>query len=243
MERRPAGAHGHDSLARRCLVGTNKDGSAYLEVSNLEKTLRTRWTVRVTLHPGRAYLDEQIRIVNPVDAVNPYYFWNCTAFPAKKGTRFMYPMTIGTDHYGREFFNWPINDGKDLSWLKNYERSASIFAVDCMFDFFGAYDVDDDRGVVQVANHYELSGKKAWTWGTWDFGLVSQENLTDDDGPVHRGPERTATDAVRLWHAPAQTAGRVARVVVSRSTGWARASSSPPKTSRSRQPARRANCG
>jgi len=41
------------------LVGTNADGSAYLEVSNLEKTLRTRWTVRVTLHPGRAYLDRQ----------------------------------------------------------------------------------------------------------------------------------------------------------------------------------------
>ncbi len=179
------------------LVGTNKDGSAYLEVSNLEKTLRTRWTVRVTLHPGRAYLDEQIRIVNPIDAVNPYYFWNCTAFPAKKGTRFMYPMTIGTDHYGVRFFDWPVNDGKDLSWLKNYERSASIFAVDCVFDFFGAYDVDDDRGVVQVANHYELSGKKAWTWGTWDFGLVSQKNLTDDDGPyieVQSGPLPTQSD-------------------------------------------------
>jgi hypothetical protein len=57
------------------LVTENLDGSATLEVSNLEKTLRTRWTVRVTLHPGRAYLDEQIRIFNPVDAVNPYYFW------------------------------------------------------------------------------------------------------------------------------------------------------------------------
>jgi len=179
------------------LVGTNGDGSAYLEVSNLEKTLRTRWTVRVTLHPGRAYLDEQIRIFNPVDAVNPYYFWNCTAFPAKSGTRFIYPMTLGTDHYGVDFFNWPVHEGKDLSWLKNYETWASIFSVDCIFDFFGAYDVDDDRGVVQVANHYELSGKKAWTWGTWDFGLVSQKNLTDDDGPyieVQSGPLPTQSD-------------------------------------------------
>ncbi|UCD53493.1 MAG: DUF5107 domain-containing protein [Phycisphaerales bacterium] len=179
------------------LVGTNADGSAFLEVSNLEKTLRTRWTVRVTLHPGRAYLDEQIRIINPVDAVNPYYFWNCTAFPAKTGTRFIYPMTLGTDHNGVRFFDWPVNDGKDLSWLKNYETSASIFAVDCVFDFFGAYDVGADRGVVQVADHYELSGKKAWTWGTWDFGLVSQKNLTDDDGPyieVQSGPLPTQSD-------------------------------------------------
>jgi len=179
------------------LVGTNADGSAYLEVSNLEKTLRTRWTVRVTLHPGRAYLDEQIRIFNPVDAVNPYYFWNCTAFPCHAGTRFIYPMTLGTDHNGVEFFTWPVHEGNDLSWLKNYETWASIFAVDCVFDFFGAYDVRADRGVVQVANHYELSGKKAWTWGQWDFGLVSQKNLTDEDGPyieVQSGPLPTQSD-------------------------------------------------
>ncbi|NLH16587.1 MAG: DUF5107 domain-containing protein [Phycisphaerae bacterium] len=179
------------------LIGTNPDGSAYLQVSNLEMSLRTRWTVRVTLHPGKAYLDEEIRIVNPTDAINPYYFWNCTAFPCREGTRFIYPMTLGTDHNGVKFFNWPIHEGKDLSWLKNYEIWASIFAVNCAFDFFGAYDIDADRGVVQVADHHELSGKKAWTWGTWDFGLVSQKNLTDEDGPyieVQSGPLPTQSD-------------------------------------------------
>jgi len=179
------------------LIGKNRDGSAYLEVSNLEKSLRTRWTVRVTLHPDRAYLDEQICIFNPIDAISPYYFWNCTAFGNRAGTRFIYPMTLGTDHHGVKFFSWPIHEGKDLSWLKNYETWASIFAYDCVFDFFGAYDVDMDRGIVQVANHHELSGKKAWTWGTWDFGLVSQENLTDEDGPyieVQSGPLPTQSD-------------------------------------------------
>ncbi len=179
------------------LIGRNADGSAYLEVSNLEKSLRTRWTVRVTLHPGKAYLDEQIRIFNPTDAISPYYFWNCTAFPSQSGTRFIYPMTLGTDHHGVEFFSWPVHEGRDISWLKNYETWASIFSVDCAFDFFGAYDVDMDRGIVQVADHHELSGKKAWTWGTWDFGLVSQQNLTDDDGPyieVQSGPLPTQSD-------------------------------------------------
>ena len=179
------------------ILGHNPDGSAYLQVNNIEQTLRTQWTVRVTLHPGKAYLDERIRIFNPTDAINPYYFWNCTAFPCRSGTRFIYPMTLGTDHNGVKFFNWPIHEGKDLSWLKNYETWASIFAVDCAYDFFGAYDVDADRGVVQVADHHQLSGKKAWTWGTWDFGLVSQKNLTDDDGPyieVQSGPLPTQSD-------------------------------------------------
>jgi tetratricopeptide (TPR) repeat protein len=179
------------------LIGENEDGSAYLEINNLEKTQRTQWTVRVTLHPGKAYLDEKIRIFNPEDALSPYYFWNCTAFPNRPGTRFIYPMTLGTDHAGVKFFNWPIDNGKDMTWLKNYEIYSSVFAVDCVFDFFGAYDVDADRGIVQTADHHVLGGKKAWTWGTWDFGLVSQQNLTDNDGPyieVQSGPLPTQSD-------------------------------------------------
>ncbi|MDT8300255.1 MAG: DUF5107 domain-containing protein [Sedimentisphaerales bacterium] len=194
------GPHGHTVTILSpvdALVGQNKDGSAYIEINNLEKSQRTQWTVRVTLHPGKAYLDEKIRIFNPTDAISPYYFWNCTAFPCREGTRFIYPMTLGTDHNGVEFFSWPIHKGKDISWLKNYETYASVFSVDCVFDFFGAYDVDMDRGIVQVADHHELSGKKAWTWGTWDFGLVSQKNLTDNDGPyieVQSGPLPTQSD-------------------------------------------------
>ena len=179
------------------LIGENADGSAYLEINNLEKTQRTQWTVRVTLHPGKAYLDEQIRIFNPVDAMSPYYFWNCTAFPNRAGTRFIYPMTLGTDHAGVKFFSWPIDEGRDMTWLKNYEIYSSVFSVDCVFDFFGAYEVGADRGIVQVADHRELGGKKAWTWGTWDFGIVSQQNLSDNDGPyieVQSGPLPTQSD-------------------------------------------------
>jgi tetratricopeptide (TPR) repeat protein len=179
------------------ISGTNDDGSAYLEISNLEKSLRTQWTVRVTLHPGKAYLDEDIRISNPAEAMNPYYFWNCTAFPQLPGTRFIYPMTLGTDHYGIKFFNWPINNGKDLSWTKNYEDAASIFAVNCEYDFFGAYDVDLDQGIIQVADHNEHSGKKAWTWGQGEYGRVCQKNLTDADGnyiEVQSGPLPTQSD-------------------------------------------------
>ena len=195
-----AGPHGHTVTILSpvdAVIGHNSDGSAYLEINNLEKSQRTQWTVRVTLHPGKAYLDEKIRIFNPTDAISPYYFWNCTAFPSQEGTRFIYPMTLGTDHNGVEFFSWPIHKGKDISWLKNYEIYSSVFSVDCVFDFFGAYDVDMDRGIVQVADHHELSGKKAWTWGTWDFGLVSQQNLTDNDGPyieVQSGPLPTQSD-------------------------------------------------
>ncbi len=195
-----AGPHGHTVTAIspvNALVGKNADGSAYLEISNQEQIFRTCWSVRVTLHPGRAYLDEQICLSNPTDGMHPYYFWNCTAFPNRAGTRFIYPMSLGTDHSAEEFFDWPIDKGRDLSWLKNYETYASIFAVNCSYDFFGAYDVDDDRGIVQVANRRELGGKKAWTWGEWEFGKVAQQNLTDEEGAyieVQSGPLPTQSD-------------------------------------------------
>ncbi|MBM4017515.1 MAG: DUF5107 domain-containing protein [Planctomycetes bacterium] len=195
-----SGPHGHTVTVVSpvdAVVGRNPDGSAYLEIGNQEQIFRTRWTVRVTLHPGRAFLDERVRLYNPTDGMHPYYFWNCTAFPNRSGTRFIYPMSLGTDHNAREFFRWPVHEGRDLSWLKNYETYASVFAVDCSYDFFGAYDAQADRGIVQVANHHELSGKKAWTWGEWDFGKVAQKNLTDEDGPyieVQSGPLPTQSD-------------------------------------------------
>ncbi len=161
----------------------NEDGSATLVIGNTEKMFGTRWTVRLTLHPGKAYLDETIRMYNPTDGSHPYYFWNCTAFPNLEGTRFIYPMTLGCDHNGTEFFEWPVYKGKDITYLRNYPAMSSVFAWDCVFDFFGAYDVNRNRGIVSYANHLELKGKKAWTWGKDDFGVVSQMALSDA-GPV-----------------------------------------------------------
>jgi len=195
-----SGPHGHTVTAISpvdAVVGRNADGSAFLEIGNQEQISRTRWTVRLTLHPGRAYLDEQISLANPTDGMHPYYFWNCTAFPNRPGTRFIYPMTLGTDHNAREFFRWPVHEGRDLSWLKNYPTYASVFSVDCIYDFFGAYDVEANRGIVQVADHHELGGKKAWTWGEWNFGKVAQENLADEDAAyieVQSGPLPTQSD-------------------------------------------------
>ena len=180
------GPQGHTvtSFSPVDVVGVqNPDGSASLVIGYTEMNFRTGWTVRLTLHPGRAYLDEQIEIFNPTDGVHPYYFWNNTAFPQRDGTRFIYPMTLGSDHNGVNFFSWPVHQGSDLSWLKNYPEPTSVFGYQVAADFFGAYDIDRDYGIVQVADHNVLPGKKAWTWGQSDEGMVAQSALTDDDGP------------------------------------------------------------
>jgi tetratricopeptide (TPR) repeat protein len=177
------------------------DGSRTVAVGEVERIYRTRWTAQVTLRPGRSYLEETIRIYNRTETVRPYYFWNCTAVPNNPGFRFIYPMTLGTDHGGNEFYSWPIANGKDLSRGTNYQDASSIFAYQCDQDFFGSYDDSTDRGIVAYANHFVLPGKKAWTWGQGGFGRMHQMDLTDQDGPyneVQTGPLPTQADVGRL---------------------------------------------
>lgn len=178
-----------------------KDGSQSVAVGETERIYGTKWTVVVTLRPGRSFIEERIRIYNPTETIRPYYFWNCTAVPNTKGFRFIYPMTLGMDHSGEKFFEWPIDHGKDLTRGTNYQDASSIFAYHCDQDFFGSYNDDLDRGVVAYANHQQLPGKKAWTWGWGSYGTMHQMDLTDDDGPyneVQTGPLLTQGEVGRL---------------------------------------------
>ncbi len=177
------------------------DGSRTVAVGETERINHTQWTVCITLRPGRSYLEEKIRIYNPSETIAPYYFWNCTAVPNTHGFRFVYPMTLGTDHGGKEFYTWPVANGKDLSLGRNYQDASSIFAYQCDQDFFGSYDEEANTGIIAYANHHQVPGKKAWTWGTGSYGQMHQMDLTDDDGPyneVQTGPLPTQADVGRL---------------------------------------------
>jgi len=183
------------------ILAPEKDGSQGVAVGETERIYGTKWTVIVRLRPGRSYLEERIRIYNPTDTVRPYYFWNCTAVPNTPGFRFIYPMTLGCDHAGETFFQWPVDHGKDLTRGANYLDASSIFAWHCDQDFFGSYCDDLGRGLVSCANHHEVPGKKAWTWGQGGFGKMHQMDLTDNDGPyneVQTGPLLTQAQVGRL---------------------------------------------
>jgi tetratricopeptide (TPR) repeat protein len=183
------------------ILPVEKDGSQGVAVGETERVYGTKWTVIVRLRPGHSYLEERIRIYNPTETVRPYYFWNCTAMPNTPGFRFIYPMTLGCDHAGEKFFKWPIDQGKDLTWGTNYFDASSIFAWHCDQDFFGCYCYDLGRGLVSCANHHEVPGKKAWTWGQGGFGKMHQMDLTDNDGPyneVQTGPLLTQAQVGRL---------------------------------------------
>jgi hypothetical protein len=140
------------------ILPAEQDGSRSVAVGDTDRIYRLPWTVIVTLRPGRRFIEEQVTIYNKNETVCPYYFWNCTAQPNTPGFRFVYPMTLGTDHASTTFYKWPVNEGVDLSWGKNYNRMSSIFSYECDQDFFGSYDVAEDRGCVSFADHRQLPG-------------------------------------------------------------------------------------
>jgi tetratricopeptide (TPR) repeat protein len=199
------GPQGHTATAMQpvdvVMLAPAQDGSRSVAIGETERIYGTHWTVLVTLRPGRAFIEERIRIYNPTDRLRPYYFWNCTAMPNTPGFRFIYPMTLGCDHSAEKFFNWPVDHGKDMTRAANYYDASSIFAWHCDQDFFGSYDDGAERGVVSCANHYQVPGKKAWTWGQGGYGKMHQRDLTDTDGPyneVQTGPLLTQGEVGRL---------------------------------------------
>jgi tetratricopeptide (TPR) repeat protein len=51
------------------------------------------------------------------------------------------------------------------------------------YDFLGCYDHEARAGLLHVADHHIVPGKKQWTWGNGDFGRAWDRQLTDEDGP------------------------------------------------------------
>src|SRR4029453_5851576 len=76
-------------------------------------------------------------------------------------------------------FKFPVEKGVDIGKFSEVPNFLSLFARDSKRDYFGVYYEKSDWGVVHVADHRELPGKKTWTWGTDDNGNIWIDKLTD----------------------------------------------------------------
>ncbi|MCS7315379.1 MAG: DUF5107 domain-containing protein, partial [Bryobacterales bacterium] len=91
----------------------------------------------------------------------------------------------------------------DLSLYREVPNALSLFARRSYRDFMGVYYEKSDWGIVHVADHREVPGKKTWTWGTADSGAIWVEKLTDSDGQyVEFQAGRYETQMRHEWMAP-----------------------------------------
>jgi hypothetical protein len=98
-----------------------------------------------------------------------------------------------TYHGKRDFTTWPIattkfngadfTSGVDVSWYKNHASANSMFAWNYQDDFLAGYDHGKNAGILSIADHNVVPGKKFWTWGNGPSGRAEDHLLTDSDGP------------------------------------------------------------
>ncbi|MBN2653232.1 MAG: DUF5107 domain-containing protein [Spirochaetales bacterium] len=171
------------------------DGSVTVWCGEIEKMFRTQGYHGFTLYPDKSYVEIKARVNNRSDAPQTFLWWANPAVHVNDDYRSIFPpdVTAVMDHGKRAVSDFPIatgeyykvdySPGTDISMYKNIPVPTSFMAHKSDFNFIGCYDHGKKGGMLHVANHYVVPGKKQWTWGTSDFGQAWDRQLTDEDGP------------------------------------------------------------
>ncbi len=184
-----------------CQFVRHDDGSASIVIGDTERTYRMSWTVELTLRPGRSQMETRIICRNPTAVPHDGYWWSNACFPANDQTQLIYPFNKVIGHDGGGASDWPIRDGKDLTWYRDYPASTSIFRAAGEEDFIAAYDHGRDIALAQFADHRVMPGRKWFSWGNSDSGLRWAKTLSDDNRPyveVQSGCPLTQDDQFRM---------------------------------------------
>jgi tetratricopeptide (TPR) repeat protein len=156
---------------------------------------RTKAAVEFVLRPDRACLEVRVRLVNRTSEPQTFLWWANPAVHVNENTQSLFPKDVRAvmDHGKRAASDFPIATGTyykvnyapgtDISWYKNIPVPTSFMAAHSDFDFIGCYDHEKEAGMMHVADHHTVPGKKQWTWGNGEFGRAWDRHLTDEDGP------------------------------------------------------------
>ena len=173
----------------------NKDGSKTIFIGETEPRHRMRWTVGITVRPGKSYFEAELAIYNPTPYTNSFLYWANVAAHTNENYQTIFPPSVefATFHSKNNFTRWPISteeyvgqdftEGVDISWWKNVEGSASFFAWDLKEDFMGGYDHGSNSGTVHIGDHNIVKGSKVWEWGSGPVGQATEGRLTETSGP------------------------------------------------------------
>src|SRR5689334_7325566 len=90
----------------------NADGSRTVWVGELEMRSRMRWAVGYTLHPGKAYVEAKLRILNRTPIVNTMLCFANVAVHVNDDYQVFFPPSTqyGTYHSKTQFTKWPVSD-------------------------------------------------------------------------------------------------------------------------------------
>lgn len=178
-----------------CTIIANEDGSKTVWVNEVERMFRTKGMAGFTLYPDKAYLEIHGKLYNRTPFPQTFLWWANPAVKVNEHYQSIFPPDVYAvfDHGKRDVSSFPIatgtyykidySPGTDISRYKNIPVPTSYMAVSSKYNFMGGYEHDTKGGLLHVADHHLVQGKKQWTWGNSDFGIAWDRNLTDEDGP------------------------------------------------------------
>lgn len=176
-------------------IVANADGSQTVWCSEIERMFFTKGMHGFTLHPNRACLEISVQLYNRTSAPQSFLWWANPAVHVNDDYQSVFPPDVHAvmDHGKRDVSDFPIATGTyykinyapgtDISRYKNIKVPMSYMADHSDYDFVGDYDHGPQAGMLHIADHHLVPGKKQWTWGGGDFGLAWDRQLTDSDGP------------------------------------------------------------
>jgi len=176
-------------------ITENADGSRTVWVGETEWRQRMRWTVGLTVRPGRSYIEAAVHMTNRTPLAHSMLYFSNPAVHTNESYQVIFPPDVdwATFHAKTDFAPWPLArgpfvgrdfaPGTDLSLWRNHPYPISFFVYRSGSDFLAGYDHGKRAGVAHVADRDTMPGKKFWTWGNGPDGRMWDEILTDEDGP------------------------------------------------------------
>ena len=159
-----------------------EDGSASVTVGNVDRVYGMEWSVEMILRPKSTVLEERVTLNNRSDVRHRFYWWNNAGIQAWDDSQIVYPMRFAASHGFTEIRPWPIDDGLDLSILKNHTRGpVSEFVHGSREEFMGVWHPETNTGTVHFADYASLPAKKIWSWGSDPDGLDWRKALSDNN--------------------------------------------------------------
>jgi tetratricopeptide (TPR) repeat protein len=170
-----------------CHTQQYEDGSASVTVGDIENTCRMAWSVEIKLSPDTARIEMETKLYNPTDLPQRYYYWINAACPLYGDTQFIYPPSTQRlythppmDASRLGYLDYPVHEKTDISMFKNINQHFPIFAENMREDFYGIYHHNLDHGLVHVADHSLVRGRKVWMFGNARDGKIFIDLLSDD---------------------------------------------------------------
>jgi tetratricopeptide (TPR) repeat protein len=157
-----------------------EDGSVSVIFGHVEHISYMNWKVELKLYPGKAYIEQNVKLYNPTPRENRYYFWTNTAVEYDHSMRLIYPFDWCTNSLDKGYVKWPYYKNMDCRNPTEIANSFETFGKLMYSDFFGVYNFAKKYGLVHVANRKMVKGAKFFIWGNDDKAKAWNRSLTDD---------------------------------------------------------------